>query len=195
MIPVHRPYLGEDELRAIARVLESRWVGMGAVTREFEEKLREYLGARHVIAVSSGSAALHVALHALDLQPGDEVIVPSLTFVASVQAIVAVGATPVFCEICADTLNMDMSDALGRVTARTKVIMPVHYGGVACDMNELLPAARDREIRVVEDAAHAIGSAYQNRRVGTLGDITCFSFDAIKNITCAGGGAVTTDQD
>lgn len=195
MIPVHRPFLGEEELRAIARIFDSRWLGMGAATKEFEDRLREFLGARHVIAVSSGSAALHVALHSLDLRPGDEVIVPSLTFVASVQAIVVVGATPVFCEIRADTLNMDIADALGRISSRTRAIMPVHYAGLACDMDALLPAARERGIRVVEDAAHAFGSTYRNRPVGALGDVTCFSFDAIKNITCGGGGAVATDDD
>lgn len=195
MIPTHRPYLGQEELDAVARVFDSRWLGMGEVTKEFEEKLREFLGAKHVIAVNTGTSALHLALSALGMQPGDEVIVPSLTFAATVQAIMAAGAKPVFCDVCEDTLNMDVSDALGRVSARMNVIMPVHFAGLPCEMDELLPQARERNIRIVEDAAQAFGSLYKGRRVGTLSDITCFSFDAIKNITCGNGGAVVTDSD
>jgi perosamine synthetase len=195
VIPVHRPYLGREELDAVGRVFESRWLGMGAVTKEFEQRLREFLGVKHVIATNTGTAALHLALDALDLQPGDEVIVPSLTFVSSVQAILAAGGRPVFCEVSDATLTVDAEDAFRRVTPRTRVIMPVHYGGRACEMDELLPSARERGIRIVEDAAHAFGSSYRGRMVGTLGDATCFSFDPIKNITCGGGGAVATDDD
>lgn len=194
MIPVHRPAIGAAELAAVGRVFESRWLGMGAVTKEFEEQLRAYLGVRHVIAVNTGTAALHLALEALDLAPGDEVIVPSLAFVSTAQAIMAVGARPVFCEVEPDTLNMDVTDALARVTARTGAIMPVHYGGLACEMAALLPAARARKIWVVEDAAHAFGSSYKGQTVGTLSDVACFSFDPIKNITCGGGGAIATDN-
>jgi perosamine synthetase len=195
LIPTHRPCLGPGELDAVERVLDSRWLGMGQVTKAFEERLCEFLGAKHVIAVNSGTAALHVALAALDLAPGDEVIVPSLTFISSAQAILAVGARPVFCEVNPDTLNIDVSDAMARTTARTRAIMPVHYGGQVCDMDVLLPLARERKLWVVEDAAHAFGSSYKGRRVGTLGDVTCFSFDPVKNITCGGGGAVATDND
>ena len=195
MIPTHRPYLGKEELDAVARVFDTRWLGMGAVTQEFEEQLREFLGAKHVIAVNTGTSALHIALEALDLQPSDEVIVPSLTFVSAVQAILAAGLQPVFCDVCADTLTMNIHDAVDRVTKRTKAIMPVHYGGMACEMDELLPLARKRKIWIVEDAAPAFGSTYKGRKVGTLGDVTCFSFDPIKNITCGGGGAAATDND
>jgi perosamine synthetase len=195
MIPVQRPYLGQEELNAVARVFEDRWLGMGMVTREFEDRLREFLGAKHVIAVNTGTAALHLAVAALELQDGDEVIVPSLTFIASVQAILATGARPVFCEVSKETLNIDVLDARQRVTERTRAIMPVHYGGLACDMDELLALARERKIWVVEDAAHAFGSSYKGRRIGTLGDVTCFSFDPIKNVTCGDGGAVVTDND
>jgi len=195
VIPIQRPYLGREELAALEQVFETRWLGMGAVTQEFEEKLRAFLGAKHVIAVNTGTSALHLALDVLDLQPGDEVIVPSLTFVATIQAVVAAGARPVFCDACADSLNMDMQDALRRVTGRTKAIMPVHYGGLACEMDALLPPAHKQKIWVVEDAAHAFGSTYKGRKVGTLGDITCFSFDPIKNITCGEGGAVVTEND
>jgi perosamine synthetase len=194
MIPVQKPFLGQEELDAVRRVFDSRWLGLGATTQEFEQRLREFLGVEQVIAVNTGTSALHLALEALDLQPGDEVIVPSLTFVASIQAILSARARPVFCEVQADTLNMDPDDVSRRLTTRTKVIMPVHYGGMACEMDELLRLARKHGLWVVEDAAHAFGSAYRGRPVGTLGDITCFSFDPIKNITCGEGGAVVTNN-
>lgn len=192
MIPVQRPYIGKEELTAIGKVLESRWLGMGSVTEEFENALKEFLGVEYVVAVNSGTSALHIALDSLDLQKDDEIIVPSLTFVASVQAIFAAGAKPIFCEVREDTMNMDPQDVLRRVTARTKAIMPVHYGGTACQMDELICLAEKKNIRIVEDAAHAFGSEFKSKKLGTLGDITCFSFDPVKNITCGEGGAVVT---
>ncbi len=195
MIPTYRPCIGTEELEAVRRVFDSRWLGLGPVTKQFEYQLCQFLGARHVIAVSSGTAALHLALAALDIQPQDEVIIPSFTFVASVQAIRTAGAKPVFCEVCKDTLNMNIEDAMSRLTSRTRAIIPVHYAGSVCQMDELLQAVKGKSIRVVEDAAHAFGSSYKGRKVGTLGDITCFSFDPIKNITCGEGGAVATNDD
>lgn len=195
MIPVQRPYLDHRELEKVAEVFESRWLGLGAVTQEFENKLREYLGVKHVIAVNTGTSALHLALAALDLQPSDEVIVPSLTYIASVQAIIVAGARPVFCEVLPDTLNMDLNDVARRITDRTKVIMPVHYGGFACDMDHLLALKSKHKLWIVEDAAHAFGSTFNDQKIGKLGDVTCFSFDPIKNITCGEGGAVVTDND
>jgi perosamine synthetase len=195
MIPVQRPFLGQEELRLVSDVFDSRWLGMGSVTKAFEDRLASLLGVRHVVAVNTGTSALHLALHALDLEPGDEVIVPSLTFVATAQAILQAGATPVFCEVLPETLNMDLGDAFNRVTPRTKAFLPVHYGGLPCEMDGLLLFAREHGIRIVEDAAHAFGSSYKGRSVGGLGDLTCFSFDPIKNITCGEGGAVTTNDD
>ncbi|MDA2936668.1 DegT/DnrJ/EryC1/StrS family aminotransferase [Acidobacteria bacterium AH-259-A15] len=195
MIPVQRPSLGEEELNAIGKVFESRWLGMGSTVKEFEEELKRFLGVKHVIAVNTGTSALHLALDAIGVGEGDEVIVPSLTYVASVQAILACGARPVFCDVQADTLNMDPADVARRATVRTRAIMPVHYAGLACEMDEILDIAREHNLRVVEDAAHAFGSTYKGRKVGTLGHVTCFSFDPIKNITCGEGGAVVTDDD
>jgi perosamine synthetase len=194
-IPVQRPYLGEEELAAVRDVFASRWLGMGPLTAAFEQALQEFLGVKHVIAVNTGTSALHLALDALNLQPQDEVLLPSLTFIASAQAVLAAGASPVFCEVHPETLNMDAADASRRVTEHTRAIMPVHYAGLACEMNELLSLARKLGLGVVEDAAHAFGSLYQGRKVGTLGDATCFSFDPIKNITCGEGGAVATADD
>lgn len=195
MIPVQRPFLGGEELDAVRRVFDSRWLGMGSVTKQFEDRLCEYLGAAHVVAVDTGTSALLLALEAIELSPGDEVIVPSLTFVASVQAILTAGARPVFCDVQAASFNMDADDAAARVTPRTRAIMPVHYGGTACEMDPLLELARTRGLRVVEDAAHAFGSSDCGRRIGSFGDITCFSFDPIKNITCGEGGAVVTGDE
>jgi len=195
MIPVQRPFLGDEELAAVGKVFDSAWLGMGSTTKEFEDRIRTLVGARHVIAVNTGTSALHLALDAIGLEPGAEVIVPSLTFAASVQAILACGGRPVFCDVCADTLNMDVADAARRVTPRTRAIMPVHYGGLACDMDAVMALAREHHLMVVEDAAHAFGSTYKGRAIGTIGDVTCFSFDPIKNITCGEGGAVVTDND
>jgi perosamine synthetase len=195
MIPVHRPCLGQEELDAVARVFASRWLGMGAVSAEFEDRLREFLGARHVIAVSSGTAALHLALEALALPAAAEVILPSLTFVSTVQAVLAAGLRPVFCEVLPQTLNLDMDDVRRRLSERTRAVVAVHYGGFPCAMEELLRLAGEHRLRVVEDAAHAFGSRVRGRSAGTLGDVGCFSFDPIKNITCGGGGAIATDDD
>jgi perosamine synthetase len=194
-IPIQRPYLGEEELAAVRDVFSSRWLGMGPVTRAFEESLKEFLGVKHVIAVNTGTSALHIALDALGLAPGDEVLLPSLTFIASAQAIVATAARPVFCEVYPETLTLDVADAAQRITPRTRAIMPVHYAGLAYAMDEVLSLARQRGLRVVEDAAHAFGSRYKGRMIGALGDVTCFSFDPIKNITCGEGGAVATGDD
>jgi perosamine synthetase len=195
MMPVQRPFLGPEELAAVGQVFDSRWLGMGAATATFESKLRDLLGAKHVLAVNTGTSALHLAVAALSLAPGAEIIVPSLTFIATAQAILAAGAHPVFCEVEPDTLNLDLEDALRRVTSHTAALMPVHFGGLPCNMDPILAAARERDLWVVEDAAHAFGSRYKGRLVGTLGAITCFSFDPIKNITCGEGGAVVTDND
>ncbi|MBN2448710.1 MAG: DegT/DnrJ/EryC1/StrS aminotransferase family protein, partial [Phycisphaerae bacterium] len=131
-IPVQRPCLGDEELAAVKQVFESRWLGMGAFTQRFEEQLKSFLGVEHVVAVNSGTSALHMALSTLDLQPGDEVLVPTLTFVATTQAIVMAGARPVFCDVDGRTFNLDVKDAGRRITQRTRAILPVHYGGTAC---------------------------------------------------------------
>jgi len=194
-IPIHRPAIGEAEIDAVRSVLESRWLGMGSRTVEFERRLCELLGVRHAVAVSSGSAALHLALAVVDLEQGDEVIVPSMTFVSCPQAVVAAGGRPVFCEVDPDTVTLDLADVARRITPRTRAVMPVHYGGFPCLMDELIALAHEHDLIVVEDAAHAFGSEYRGRMVGSIGDLACFSFDPVKNITCGEGGAITTDDD
>lgn len=195
MIPIHRPSVGERELAAVSRVLESRWLGMGTVTQEFESRVEEIVRCRHAIAVGSGSAALHIALAALGLGPGDEVVVPSMTFVSCAQAIVAVGARPVFCDVELATVSVNVDDVARRITPRTRAVMPVHYAGFPCELDRLRELTQAHGVAIVEDAAHAFGSAYGDRMIGAVGDLTCFSFDPVKNITCGEGGAITTNDD
>ncbi|MCF8043695.1 MAG: DegT/DnrJ/EryC1/StrS family aminotransferase [Desulfarculaceae bacterium] len=192
MIRVSQPVTGPEELEALKRGLEKAYFGHSADVVELEKALAGYLGAgeRPVVCVNSGTAALHLALACLDLAPGDEVLVPSLTFVASFQAITAVGAKPVSCEVREDDLLLDLDDAQRRITPRTKAVMPVHYAGNPGDLDGLYAWAAERGLRVVEDAAHAFGSSFGGKKVGAQGDLVCFSFDSLKNITCGEGGAL-----
>ncbi|MCX8022722.1 MAG: DegT/DnrJ/EryC1/StrS family aminotransferase [Syntrophorhabdaceae bacterium] len=195
MIPISRPYTDQEELQEIEKVLKSGWLGLGSVVQEFEKEIEKYLGSGYVIAVNTGTSALHIALDAAGIGKGDEVIVPSLTFCAGIEAILATGATPVFCDIEVDTLNIDIDDVETKITSKTKAIMPVHYCGNPCEMDRLLKLGRQKNILIVEDAAHAFGSIYKGKKIGSFGDITCFSFDPIKNITCGEGGAVVVHND
>jgi len=195
MIPISRPSIGNEEFEEVKKVFATGWLGLGSAVLEFENKIKEYLDVKNVIAVNTGTSALHIALDACGIKEGDEVIVPSLTFCASVEAITAVGAAPIFCEIEPDTLNIDIEDVKRKVTPKTKAIMPVHYCGNACDMDSLLNLGDKYKILIIEDAAHAFGSSYKGKRIGSFGDITCFSFDPIKNITCGEGGAVVVHDD
>jgi dTDP-4-amino-4,6-dideoxygalactose transaminase len=190
MMPSARPDLGEADIEAVAEVLRSGWLGYGPKARAFESAVAELVGAEHVVGVNSGTAALHVAVEALGIGAGDEVILPSLTFCACPQAILNAGATPVFAEVDPATVCIDLDDVEQRITPRTRAIMPVHYSGQPVDMDRLLGLARERDILVIEDAAHAFGSTYRGRPIGSLSDATCFSFDPIKTITCGEGGAV-----
>ena len=190
MIKVSKGCLGEDELAAVRDAFEYGYFGLAARVLEFEEALKQYLGAEHVVATNTGTAALHLALDALGIGRGDEVIVPSLTYVAAFQAIAATGATPIACDVEPDTLLMDLGDAEARITERTRALMPVHYAGSPCDMDALLELGERHKLRIVDDAAHAFGTTHKGRKIGGFGHVTCFSFDSIKNITCGEGGAV-----
>jgi dTDP-4-amino-4,6-dideoxygalactose transaminase len=195
MIKVSRGCLGEEELAEVKEAFDYGYFGLAAKVLEFEEQLGKYLGAPQVVATNTGTSALHLALDALGIGEGDEVIVPSLTFVGSFQAISATGATPVPSDIYPDTLLMDIDDVRRKITARTKAVMPVHYAGNPCNMDALMEIGKGQNIRIVEDAAHALGSCYQGKKIGSFGDITCFSFDSIKNITCGEGGAIIGHDD
>jgi dTDP-4-amino-4,6-dideoxygalactose transaminase len=196
MIHISKAVVGPAELEAMGRVVrEDGYLGIGREVRAFEEELQEYLGGqgRKVICLNSGTAALHLAVQAVT-SPGDEVLVQSLTFVASFQAISAAGAVPVACEIDPDTVTLDLKDAAQRITPLTRAVMPVHYASNPGDLEAIYQFAQDYGLRVIEDAAHAFGCTYRGRKIGSFGDLVCFSFDGIKNITSGEGGAVVTSD-
>jgi dTDP-4-amino-4,6-dideoxygalactose transaminase len=195
VIKVARACMGDEEMTQVREAFDYGYFGLAYKVSEFEKEIGEYLGAQNVVAVNTGTSALHLALDCLGIGAGDEVIVPSLTFVASFQAIAATGATPVACEIDPHTLLLDIADAERRITAKTKAIMPMHYGGSPCDMDALLALRAKYGVRIVEDAAHAFGSCYRGRKIGSFGDVTCLSFDSIKVITCGEGGAIIFRDD
>lgn len=195
MINVAKPSTGKAELDSIEAVLKTGWLGMGDKVFQFENELKKIFKRKYVIGVNTGTTAIHLALDALGVKDSDEVIVPSLTFIGTVQPILLCRARPVFCDIELDDLNMSAKHLKRLITKRTKVIMPVHYGGVPCNMDEILNIGKEFGINIVEDAAHAFGSKYNGRLIGSFGDIACFSFDPIKNITCGEGGAIALDDD
>lgn len=196
MIPVARPAVSKRELSRVAEVFESRWLGQGAVTAEFEQAISDRVGGRPFQAVNTGTTAMHLALAAIGVGPGDEVVLPSLTFVATAQAVVLTGARPVLCDVDPDTLNVDVECLERAVTDRTRAVMPVHYRGLPIDLDAILEWASQRGIRVVEDAAHAFGGLYPDGTpVGGKGDLTCFSFDPIKNITTGEGGGIVFESE
>lgn len=192
-IRVSKSVLNNEEAKAVSRViLEDGYLGMGKEVQKFEEDLRKFLGTkRKVICLNSGTAALHLAVASIT-KPGDEVLVQSLTYLASFQAISGAGAVAVACEVDPKTMTIDLKDAEKRITSKTKVIMPVHYAGDPGNLNEIYKFAKNHNLRVIEDAAHALGAIYEKKLIGSFGDIICFSFDGIKNITSGEGGAVVT---
>lgn len=195
LIRLSRSIVGSSEVKALSDViLHDGYLGMGRYVRDFEAELKRYLGVKYAVCVNSGTAALHMALMAAGLKKGDEVLVQSLTYVACFQAISATGAIPVACEVVPGSCTIDLKDARKRLTRRTKAIMPVHYASRPGEFDEILKFAGSNGLRVVEDAAHAFGGIYKGKKIGSFGDITCFSFDGIKNITCGEGGVVVTND-
>jgi len=189
--------LGEEEAQAVADVVRSKWLSAGPRTAEFEQAFAEALSTPHAVALSNCTAALHLALAALDIGPGDEVLLPSYTFVATANAALYQGATPVFVDIAGPhDLNLDSADLAAKITPRSKAIIAVHLAGFPADMEAILALAERHGLAVVEDACHAIGSDWQGRKAGTIGHIGCFSFFANKNlVTGEGGMAVTADEE
>ncbi|MBI2542881.1 MAG: DegT/DnrJ/EryC1/StrS family aminotransferase [Candidatus Aenigmarchaeota archaeon] len=194
MIPLFKPWVGKEEIEAVAEVINSGWLGVGPKTQEFEEKFAEYVGADYAIAVNSGTAALDIAIKALGIKSG-EILVPSLTFAATANVALYNNAKPVFVDIDEDTNCMSIEDAKRKFTEDTKAIIPVHYGGHPCDMDEFIEFAQRKEIPIIEDAAHAAGAEYNGKKIGSVSDITCFSFHPVKNMATGDGGMVTTNDE
>ena len=195
-VPLSDIDFGKEEETAVLEVLRSRWLSMGSVTRQFEDEFAGFIGARHAIAVTNGTAALHLACLAIGVGPGDEVILPSLTFVATANAVRYTGATPIFADIeSLDWLNISPSAIEACITERTRAILVVHYAGYACDMPAIMQIAKRHNLAVLEDSAHAIGSEVDGHALGTWGSIGCFSFFSNKNMTTGEGGMLTTDDD
>jgi dTDP-4-amino-4,6-dideoxygalactose transaminase len=194
---VSRSVVGSEELEALARVIERGFLGMGPEVKAFEQEIGAYLEtSRHVACVSSGTAAVQLALQACGIGHGDDVLVPTVTYVATFQAVAATGARPIACDVDPSTISLDPVDAARRITSRTKAVVPVHYASAEGSLADVYAFAEDANLRVVEDAAHAFGCRRRDgQRVGTVGDVVCFSFDGIKNITSGEGGAVVTADD
>lgn len=195
LIRLSKSVVGIEETKSLQRVIANGYLGMGDEVNRFERELKEFLQTdMEVICVNSGTAALHLALECMGFGAGDEVLVPSLTYVASYQAISATGALPISCDVTNDQGFIDLKDAELKITARTKAIMPVHYASNSMQMDSVHEFASTHQLRVVEDAAHSFGSSRNGAMVGAAGDVICFSFDGIKNITCGEGGAVVTSD-
>ncbi|MCX6356363.1 MAG: DegT/DnrJ/EryC1/StrS family aminotransferase [Candidatus Aureabacteria bacterium] len=189
------PLIEEPEIREVVDVLRSGWVSTGPRVGKFEEMFRDYTGARHARSLSSCTAALHLSMIVSGVRAGDEVITSPMTFAATANVITHVGAVPVFADVDRRTMNIDPAEIRKKITPRTKAIIPVHFAGRPCAMDEIMAIARERRLVVIEDAAHAIETVYRGKKVGHIGDLTCFSFYVTKNIITGEGGMVTTDNE
>jgi dTDP-4-amino-4,6-dideoxygalactose transaminase len=192
LIRLSKSIIGDEEIKSVTDVLRKEYLGMGQDVKFFEELLSGYF-KREAVCVNTGTAALHLACQAIGLKKGDEVLIQSLTFVATFQAISACGAKPVACEVT-ENINIDLKDAERKLTKNTRAIVPVHYASSPGDLNAIYEFARKHKLRVIEDAAHAFGTIYNGKLIGSFGDIVCFSFDGIKNITSGEGGAIVTSD-
>lgn len=193
-LPFARPLLDEETIQGVVEVLRSGWLTTGPKVAELERALSAYVGGRPVRVMTSATAALEIALQACGIGPGDEVITPALSFASTANVVLRVGARPVFVDVDLDTRNIDLDAAEAAIGPRTRAILPVHFGGLPVDMDRLHEMAGKHGLRVIEDAAHAIGSASRGRRIGSFGDLVCFSFHPNKNMTTIEGGAIVADS-
>lgn len=194
-LPYNKASITNAEIKAVVKVMESGWLTMGHRTIELEEKFSKYIGVKHSVAVNSCTAALQLALMAHGVGPGDEVLLPSLTFVATANVVVNVGAKPIFVDVNPDSLCIDVTDAERKITKKTKVIIPVHYGGQPADLDSLSSFSKKHKLIIIEDAAHAVDSEWRKKKIGNHGNTVCFSFYATKNLTTGEGGMLTTNDE
>jgi perosamine synthetase len=194
MIPYGRQLIDEDDIRAVTEVLRSDWLTTGPKVAEFEQAVADYVGAKYAVAVSSGTAALHAAMYAIGIKFGDEVIVPPITFAATANCIVYQRGTPIFADVDLDTLLLDPANAAEKITEKTKAIIGVDYAGQPCDWDQLREIGDKYKLKLIADGCHAIGAEYKGRRVGSLADMTIFSFHPVKHITTGEGGMITTNE-
>ena len=193
-LPFHVPLIEEEDIQAVVKALQSGWITTGPKVKEFEREFAKFIGASHAVPLSSCTAALHLALDAIGLKEGDEVVVPTVTFASTAATVLYFRAKPVLVDSAPDTFNLDPDRVEQAITARTKAIIPVHFRGHPCEMDRLMEIAKDHGLKVIEDAAHALPARYKGKMVGTMGDITCFSFYATKTITTGEGGMATTEN-
>ena len=195
MIPYGRQTIEEDDIQAVVDVLRSDYLTTGPKIAEFEKMVADYVGAKYAVAISNGTSALHAACFAAGIQPGDEVITTPLTFAASSNCVLYCGGTPVFADVDPKTYNIDPEDIRRKITDKTKAIIAVHLAGQPCDMDEIHKIAKEHDLLVIDDGAHALGSVYKGKKVGTLSDMTTFSFHPVKPITTGEGGMIVTDNE
>ncbi|MGD0165017.1 MAG: UDP-4-amino-4,6-dideoxy-N-acetyl-beta-L-altrosamine transaminase [Candidatus Sulfotelmatobacter sp.] len=194
LLPYGRQSIGEDDIQAVVDVLRSDWLTTGPKVAEFEESFAAWVGAKHAVSFSSGTAALHGAAFAAGLKPGDEAITTPMTFAATANCVLYQGATPVFADVSTDTLNLDPEQVAARITARTRAVLPVDYAGHPAEMDAILELAARHGLIVIEDASHALGAEYRQRRTGGIAHMTVFSFHPVKHLATGEGGMVTTDR-
>lgn len=191
----HKPFISEDEVNEIVDTVRSGWLSMGPKTLRFESEFNQFIGSKKSVAVSSWTAAGHLTLEAFGVKEGDEVIVPTMTFPATAEIVCYFGAKPVIIDVEEDTLNMSLEEIEKAITPRTKVIIPVHYGGQPCDLDEIRDLAEKHNIKVLEDAAHSLPATYKGKKIGTISDVTCFSFYATKTLSTGEGGMICTNDE
>ena len=194
-IPFHKPFISEEEINEVVDSLKNGWITMGKKTIEFENRFKDYIGSKNAVAVNSGTAALHLALRVIGLKEGDEVIIPSTTFVATAEVVNYFNARPIMVDIEPNTHLIDVNKIEEKITDKTKAIIPVHFSGQPADMDEILEIAKKYNLYVIEDAAHALPAWYKGKKIGTIGDITAFSFYATKTLATGEGGMATTEND
>ena len=195
MIPYGRQTIEEDDIQIVVDVLRSDYLTTGPKVAEFEKLVADYVGAKYAVAISNDTAALHAACHAAGIGPGDEVITTPITFAASSNCVLYCGGTPVFADVDSKTYNIDPEDIKRKITGKTKAIIPVHLAGQPCDMDEIHAIAKEHHLIVIEDAAHALGSEYKGKMIGSMSDMTTFSFHPVKPITTGEGGMIVTNDE